>query len=126
MAAGSEPGRTPRGHYSFATTHGGFVFTAGHLPAPPDGARAADMPFDDQVRSVFRKLFETLEAAGARPEDVLQVTVYLVGMDRWTRFNELFAGIFGNHRPARTVVPVPELHYGYLLEVEAIAAASAP
>lgn len=122
MAPVTVPGRTPRGHYSFATIHGGFVFTAGHLPAPSDGTHAADAPFDDQVRAVFHKLFETLEAASARPEDVLQVTVYLVGMDRWKRFNELFAEIFGSHRPARTVVPVPELHYGYLIEVDAVAA----
>ncbi len=122
MAAVTVPGRTPRGHYSFATTHGGFVFTAGHLPAPSDGTHAANASFDDQVRHVFQKLFETLEAANARPEDVLQVTVYLVGMDRWQRFNELFAEIFGRHRPARTVVPVPALHYGYLIEVDAIAA----
>ena len=123
MTAVTLPGRTPRGHYSFATKHAGFVFTAGHLPAPADGTHAADAPFDEQVHFVFHKLFETLEAAGARPGDVLQVTVYLVGMDRWKRFNELFAEIFGEHRPARTVVPVPELHYGYLLEVEAVAKA---
>jgi len=122
MAAVSVPGRTPGGHYSFATTHNGFVFTAGHLPVPSDGAHAADASFDDQVRRVFQSLFRTLEAANARPGDILQVTVYLARIDDWTRFNEVFSEIFGNHRPARTVVPVPELHYGYLIEVDAIAA----
>ena len=75
------------------------------------------------MRQVFDNLFATLAAAGAQREDVLQVSVYLVGIERWPRLNALFAEIFGDHRPARTVVPVPELHYGYLLEVEAIAAA---
>jgi 2-iminobutanoate/2-iminopropanoate deaminase len=119
------PGRTPGGHYSFATTHNGFVFTAGHLPIPPDGPGTANADFDDQVSQVFDNLFATLAAAGAQRMDILQVTIYLVGVERWPRLNALFADIFGNHRPARTVVPVPELHYGYLLEVEAVAIAAA-
>ncbi len=117
------PGRTPGGHYSFATTHNGFVFTAGHLPAGPGGADGSGADFDEQVRQVFRNLFATLEAAKAGPADVLQVTIYLVGIERWPRLNLLFAEIFGDYRPARSVVPVPELHFGYLLEVEAVAAA---
>ena len=123
MAEVIVPGRTPGGHYSFATTHNGFVFSAGHLPIPPDGTDMSAAPFDDQVRQVFGNLFATLEAAGAQPSDILRVTIYLVGVDRWPRLNALFAEIFGSHRPARTVVPVPELHYGYLLEVEATAIA---
>ena len=117
------PNRTPGGHYSFATTHNGFVFTAGHLPVPPGGHAEASADFDDQVRQVFDNLFATLAAAGAGRGDVLQVSIYLVGIERWPQLNALFAEMFGDHRPARTVVPVPELHYGYLLEVEAVAAA---
>ena len=125
MAEVIVPGRTPGGHYSFATTHNGFVFTAGHLPIPPDGPGTANADFDDQVSQVFDNLFATLAAAGALRTDILQITVYLVGVERWPRLNALFAEIFGSHRPARTVVPVPELHHGYLLEVEAVAIAAA-
>jgi 2-iminobutanoate/2-iminopropanoate deaminase len=125
MAEVIVPGRTPGGHYSFATTHEGLVFTAGHLPIPPDGPGTANADFDEQVRQVFANLFATLEAAAAQPADILKVTIYLVGVERWPRLNALFAEIFGSHRPARTVVPVPELHYGYLLEVEATAIAPA-
>jgi reactive intermediate/imine deaminase len=112
----------PGGHYSLATVHNGLVFTAGHLPVADGGHELARAGFEDQVRQTFRNLFDTLAATGAGPQDVLRVTVFIVGMDHWARFNALFAEIFGDHRPARTVVPVPELHYGYLVEIEAIAA----
>ncbi len=117
-------GRTPGGHYAFATVHDGLVFTAGHLPVADGGHALAKADFETQVRQTFRNLFDTLAAAGAGPQDVLRVTVFIVGMAHWAPFNALFAGMFGDHRPARTVVPVPELHYGYLVEVEAIAAQS--
>jgi enamine deaminase RidA (YjgF/YER057c/UK114 family) len=47
--------------------------------------------------------------------------VYVVGIGLWPAFNTLFAQWVGVHRPARAVVPVPELHYGCLVEIEAVA-----
>ena len=62
-----------------------------------------------------------LEAAGGTPADLVRVTAYIVGVTNWSRFNQVYAARLGDSRPARTVVPVPELHYGYLVEVDAIA-----
>ncbi|WP_348270476.1 RidA family protein [Bosea sp. LC85] len=42
-------------------------------------------------------------------------------MGNWPEFNRIYAEAFGDHRPARSVVPVPELHHGYLIEIEAVA-----
>jgi enamine deaminase RidA (YjgF/YER057c/UK114 family) len=53
---------------------------------------------------------------------VLKVTVFLAGVEYWSKFNALYAEAFGEARPARSVVPVPALHYGCLIELEAIAA----
>ena len=63
-------------------------------------------------------------AAGAGAKDVLKVTVYIVGPENWAAFNAVYAEVFGEHRPARTVLPVSELYFGYLVEVEAVAAAN--
>jgi 2-iminobutanoate/2-iminopropanoate deaminase len=49
------------------------------------------------------------------------VTAYLVGVEHWPAFNAIYAEVLDNHRPARAVVPVPALHHGYLIELEAIA-----
>jgi len=57
---------------------------------------------------------------------VLKVTAYLVGVENWPEFNRIYAEIFGASRPARSVVPVPGLHHGYLIEIEAIGRRRSP
>ena len=48
------------------------------------------------------------------------MTAYIVGVENWPAFNRVYTEAFGNAKPARTVVPVAELHHGYLVEIEAI------
>ena len=62
-----------------------------------------------------------LEAAGSGPEDLLKVTAYVVDVANWPRLNKVYAEAMGQARPARAVVPVPALHYGYLVEIDAVA-----
>ncbi len=52
------------------------------------------------------------------------MTVYSADIALWDRVNTVYARFFGDHRPARAIVPTRELHYGYQIEVEAIAAAA--
>ena len=63
-----------------------------------------------------------LEAGGAGLGDVLKVTVYVSDIGLWGRVNEVYAEFFGEHRPARAVVPSRDLHHGFQIEIEAIAA----
>jgi len=112
----------PGGHYVQATVCGGTVYVSGQLPVAPDGTHRPEAPFDAQARQALDNLFAILEAAGSSPDRLLKLTAYIVGMERWPQFNALFAERLGEIRPARTVVPVPELHYGYLVEIDAIAA----
>jgi reactive intermediate/imine deaminase len=116
--AGAAP---PAGHYSPATAWGDLVFVSGQLPSRRDGTHTADQPFEVQARQVLDNLFAVLAAAGSSPDRVLKVTVYVAGIAHWPAFNRLYAEAFGDAKPARCVVPVPELHHGYLVEVEAIA-----
>ena len=117
-----EGAAAPAGHYSPATAWGDLVFVSGQLPVRPDGAHTADQPFEVQARQVLDNLFAVLVAAGSSPDRVLKVTVYVAGIVHWPAFNRLYSEAFGDAKPARCVVPVPELHHGYLVEVEAIAA----
>jgi len=116
----------PGGHYSPAVVHGGLVYASGQLGVRPDGSHTAGLPFEDQVRQALANLFAVLKAAGARPDRLVKVTAYIVGVENWPAFNAAYAEVMGDARPARSVVPVPELHYGYLVEIDAIAAAPAP
>ena len=114
---------SPRAHYVPALGHAGLVFTSGQLPFLTDGSHGADRPFEDQARQVLDNLDRVLTTAGTRRDRVLHVTAFLVGIDHWDAFNRVYAEFFGDWRPTRTVVPVPNLHFGYLLEIEAVAAA---
>lgn len=115
----------PQGHYSMAIRHGGLVHVSGQLPVRPDGSHTADLSFEDQVRQAMANLLNVLANAGLGPQHLVKVTAYIVGVANWPAFNAVYGEIMGASRPARSVVPVPELHYGYLVEIDAMAAAPA-
>ncbi len=111
----------PFGHYAQAAAGAGLVFVSGQLAARPDGTGTADQPFATQARQALANLLAILRAAGSGPEQVLKVTAYLAGVEHWPAFDRAFADAFGLKRPARSVVPVPALHHGYLIEIDAVA-----
>jgi reactive intermediate/imine deaminase len=113
------------GHYSQGIRYGDLIYVSGQLPIAPDGTHHADADFDQQARLALRNMIAVVEAVGGGAATVLKVTVYLVGVANWPRFNAVYAEILGEARPARSVVPVPELHYGYLVEVDAVAVRAA-
>ncbi|KQY90733.1 RidA family protein [Pelomonas sp. Root1444] len=115
----------PAGHYTQAIVSQGLVFVSGQLPIRPDGQPVADDGFEAQARQAIQNMLEVLRAAGGKPQDLVKVTAYIVGVTNWPRFNAVYASMLPDACPARTVVPVPELHYGYLVEVDAIAARQA-
>jgi 2-iminobutanoate/2-iminopropanoate deaminase len=111
----------PRGHYSHATRGAGLVFVSGQLPVAADGTVLHDAAFEAQARQVLANVAAALRGAGSSVDRLLQVRVYITDIARWPAFNELYAEWAGAARPARAVVPVPTLHYGCALEVEAVA-----
>lgn len=106
----------PAGHYSPAVEAGGFVFVSGML-ASNNPADARVMDFETQSRKVLQRCGEALAAAGCSFDQVAQCTAYVVGSHHWADFNRVYKEMFGEHRPARAVVPVPELNHGFLVEV---------
>jgi len=111
-----------RGHYSQAIVHAGVVYVAGQLPLVPGQPDGMLETFEAQARQVIANVIAVLEAAGSGRDLILRTTVYIAGVEQWPVFNRVYAEMLGSHKPARTVVPVPELHYGYLVEMDAIAA----
>lgn len=107
----------PAGHYSSAVVHNGFVFLSGILPGKPGKG-----DFKDEANQAFTTSKEILALAGCSINDVVQCTAYIVGVENWPEFNQVYAAFFADHKPARTVVPVAELHYGSLVEVQIVAA----
>ena len=111
----------PGGHYSHAIAAGGFVFVSGQLPIAPDGAKMNESPFEEQARQVLDNVALALKGAGSSVDRLTQVRVYVTDIGLWPTFNAMYARWAGNARPARCVVPVPQLHYGFKIEIEAVA-----
>ena len=111
-----------RGHYSQAVVHGGVAYVAGQLPIVPGDPERRLEGFEAQARQVIANVLAIVRAAGGAPETVLRTTVYIADVAHWPAFNRIYAEALGGHRPARTVVPVAGLHYGYLVEMDAVAA----
>jgi 2-iminobutanoate/2-iminopropanoate deaminase len=121
-AIATQDAPTARGHYSQAIVHGGFVFVAGQLPLDPADPERRVEGFEGQARQVIDNVIAILEAAGSSADLIVKTTVYIADISHWPAFNKVYAERLGEHKPARTVVPVPQLHYGYLVEMDVIAA----
>ncbi|AZI45104.1 RidA family protein (plasmid) [Deinococcus psychrotolerans] len=116
----------PGGHYSHAVIAGGLAFISGLLPVDPAGNALADKPFEVQVAQVFHNLDTVLTGCRSSRRQLVQVRVYLTDVGLWGPFNALYAQWMRDHRPARCIVPVPVLHFGVALELEAVAQVSVP
>lgn len=113
---------TPAGHYSQATAFGDLLFVAGQIPVRPDGTHTFHSPFEDQARQALANMLAIVRAGGSAPDRLLKVNVFIVDIAHWPAFNRVYAEMMGEARPARAVIPVPALHHGYLVEVDAVAA----
>ena len=74
-----------------------------------------------QTELALRNVETILLAANSDLNHVLQMTIYVSEMELWDRVNEVYARILGEHKPARAIVPVKDLHFGTKIEIQAIA-----
>jgi 2-iminobutanoate/2-iminopropanoate deaminase len=112
----------PAGHYSHGIVHNGFVFVSGQLPVNPVTREVENGSIEAQTELALRNVEAVLHAAGSDLNHVLQMTVYISDIELWDRVNEVYARILGEHRPARAIVPVRDLHFDTKIEIQAIAA----
>ena len=112
----------PAGHYAQAIVHRGLVYVSGQLPVDPATGAKRTGSIEEQTLQALENIEAILQAAGSDLEHVLKTTVYVSDIQLWDRVNAVYARFFGDHRPARAVVPTRELHYGFKIEIEAIAA----
>jgi 2-iminobutanoate/2-iminopropanoate deaminase len=112
----------PISHYTDAVRAGDLLFVSGCVPVDEQGALVGGDDVVEQARQVFRNVGAVLEAAGAGFADVVKVTVFLTDVDDRARINPVRQEVFGNARPASTLIEVSRLAIpGAKLEVEAVA-----
>lgn len=112
----------PKGHYSPAVEFNGLVFVSGQLPINHSDGKAETGAIELQTELALRNVENVLIAANSDLNHVLQFTIYVSEMDDWDKVNEVYKRILGEHKPARAIVPVKDLHFGTKIEIQAIAA----
>lgn len=117
---------TAAGHYSQAVVHQGLVYVAGQLPLVPGSRERNVGPIAEQTRQTLANVAAILQAAGSGLDRVLQMTIYLSDISLWNEVNAVYSEVMGAHKPARAIVPTRDLHYGYQIEIQAIAALGRP
>ena len=113
----------PKGHYSPGIEHHGIVYVSGQLPMTLDTREPFTGPIAEQTELALRNVEAVLNAAGSRLDRVMQMTIYVSDMELWGEVNAAYAKVMGDHRPARAIVPVKDLHFGTQIEIQAIALA---
>ncbi|HKP28845.1 MAG TPA: RidA family protein [Gemmatimonadales bacterium] len=113
----------PKGHYSPGVVANGFVFVSGMLPIDPASGAIVDGGVEAQTERTLRNVELVLRAAGSSLDRIVQMTVYIPDGELWGAVNTTYARVMGSHRPTRAIVPVSPLHYGALIEIQAIALA---
>ena len=114
----------PAGHYSQAIVHDNLVYVSGQLPIKAQTGEKVSGPIEDQTAQALENLSAILKAAGSDIAKTLKVTVYISDISLWNRVNKVYARFFGDHKPARSIVPTRDLHFGFNIEIDAIAAVS--
>jgi 2-aminomuconate deaminase len=122
---------TPRGKYPHIKRAGDFLFVSGTSARRADntiaGADVDPLGFTkldirEQTRAVIENIRDILQAAGAQLKDIVELSTYLVDMNDFAGYNEVYGEFFGYDGPARTTVAVHQLPHPHLLiEIKAMA-----
>ncbi len=110
----------PKGHYAPAIIHNGTVYVSGQLPLNANG-EAELGTIEEQTTLCLKNIEIILKASGSDLNHILKVSVFIADIGNWAKFNETFAKIMGDHRPARIVVPCNVLNRGCGIEIDCIA-----
>ena len=112
----------PISHYTDAVRSGGLLFVSGMVPVDEQGRLVGEGDVVEQTRQVFRNIEFALRAAGCTFADVVKVTTYLLDIGDRATINPVRQEVFGDARPASTLVEVPRLAVeGAKVEIECVA-----
>ena len=108
------------GPYSQAWLCGNMLFTSGQLGINPETGELPET-IEEQTECSLKNVAAILEEAGFLKTDVVKTVVFLKNMADFPVVNGIYAGFFGDHKPARSCVEVSRLPKDGLIEIEVIA-----
>lgn len=110
-----------KGHYVPGMISNGMVFVSGQLPVHHETGAPMAETIEEQTLDALHNVELVLKAAGVTKSDVVLCRVYIPDVKYWDAVNAKYGEFFGEHKPARVVVPTRELHNGAMIEIEAVA-----
>lgn len=121
-------GKAPKaiGSYSQAVVYGGLVYLSGQIPLDPGTNKLIEGGITAQTERVLENIKAVLEACGASLDSVLKTTVFLKSMDDFPAMNQTYERYFAKNPPARSTVQAAKLPRDVSVEIDAIAAITAP
>ncbi len=121
----------PRGKFPHIKRAGDFLFVSGTSARRPDNTIAGTevdefgtsrLDIRKQTRAVIENIRDILQSEGAQLQDVVEISAYLVNMNDFAGYNEVYGEYFGYEGPTRTTVAVHQLPHPHLLiEIRAMA-----
>ena len=112
----------PGGHYSQGVVHNGLLFVSGQLSIDPATGEKKLGSIEEQTEQALKNVYSIIRGAGSDWDKVLKMTLYVSDISLWEQVNQVYIRTLGENKPARAVIPVGPLHYGFLIEIEAVAA----
>ena len=109
------------GPYSQAIQCGNLVFCSGQLGLDAGTGKLVGESVEAQTREALHNLRAVLLAAGLGLDRVVKTTVFVANMDDFPLVNQVYAQVFGEHKPARATVEVARLPLDALVEIECVA-----
>lgn len=110
-----------KGHYTPGIISNGMLYISGQLSIDPDTRKVPDGGIETHAKLALENVDRVLKEAGLCRSDIVQCRVYVSDIEQWDIVNQVYAEFFGEQKPVRIVVPVGKLHFGCLVEIEAIA-----
>ncbi len=109
------------GPYSQAIIHNDLIFISGQGAIDPQTNELMHGTIEKEAELSMENIRIILEEAGSSLDNILQVTVYLLDMGEYNRFNEVYKRYFQGDLPARTCVQAARLPFGIRVEIDAVA-----
>ena len=109
------------GPYSQAIIHNGIIYVAGQGAVDPQTNEIMPGTLEEEAGLALENLRIILEEAGSSLDKVLTITVYLLEIEEYARFNEVYKKYFKENRPARTCIQAGNLPFGTRVEITATA-----
>ena len=109
------------GPYSQAIIHNGIIYVAGQGAVDPQTNEIKPGTVEEEAGLALENLRIILEEAGSSLDKVLTITVYLLEIEEYARFNDVYKKYFKENRPARTCIQAGKLPFGTRVEITATA-----